>query len=93
MRVCVCVCVQGRTQIFINTEVPNWILVGGFEGMLPRENYKNYILLYIYFYFNPSTQYMYGHMNFKNHILFCLLDKSLRGFDQTIRQTSFYFYF
>ncbi len=35
---------------------------------------------------------MYGHMNFKNHtFLFVCLDKSLRGFDQTIRQTSFIF--
>ncbi len=30
---------QGRTQIFINTEVQKWRLVGGFGGMLPRENF------------------------------------------------------
>ncbi len=28
---------QGRAQVFINTEVPKWRLVGGFGGMVPRE--------------------------------------------------------
>ncbi len=30
---------QGRTQILIDTEVPKLRLVGGFGGMLPRENF------------------------------------------------------
>lgn len=37
---------QGRTQVFIKTEVPKWRLVRGFGDMLTREN-LDFPVLYV----------------------------------------------